>query len=100
MYVVAFSSDDNLTILIEECEKLLKYEDSVNQQQNKIYNWDKRMTNLNANLELCQQKIFETLLSCAAVIPSVCSKCFTQETRIYCGECTNSKHLCLIFLLR
>ena len=42
MYVVAFSSDDNLTILIEECEKLLKYEDSVNQQQNKIYNWDKR----------------------------------------------------------
>jgi hypothetical protein len=56
MYVVAFSLDDNLTILIEECEKLLKYEDSVNQQQNKIYNLDKRMTNLNANLELCQQK--------------------------------------------
>jgi hypothetical protein len=28
------------------------------QQQNKTYNWDKRMTNLNANLELCQQKIF------------------------------------------
>jgi hypothetical protein len=55
MYVVSFSLDDNLTILIEECEKLLKYEDSVNQQQNK-YNWDKRMTNLNANLELCQQK--------------------------------------------
>jgi hypothetical protein len=27
---------------------LIKYEDSVNQQQNK-YNWDKRMTNLNAN---------------------------------------------------
>ena len=53
------------------------------------------MTNLNANLELCQQKIFETLLSCAAVIPSVCSKCFAQETRIYCVECTNSKHLCL-----
>ena len=62
MYVVAFSLNDNLIILIEECEKLLKYEDSVNQQQNK-YNWHKRMTNLNANLELCQQKIFETLLS-------------------------------------
>jgi hypothetical protein len=48
MCVVAFSLDDNLTILIEECEKLLKYEGSVNQQQNK-YNWNKRMTNLNAN---------------------------------------------------
>ena len=94
MYIVAFSlDDDNLTILIEECEKLLD-EDSVNQQQNK-YNWDKRMTNLNSNWESSRQKIFETLLSCAAVIPSVCSKCFSQETRIYCGECTDSKHLCL-----
>jgi hypothetical protein len=48
MYVVSFSLDDKLNILIEECEKLLKYEDSVNQQQHK-YNWDKRVTNLNAN---------------------------------------------------
>ena len=29
MYVVAFSLHDNLTIVIEDCEKLLKYEDSV-----------------------------------------------------------------------
>jgi hypothetical protein len=27
MYIVAISLDDNLTIQIEECEKLLKYED-------------------------------------------------------------------------
>ena len=80
-------------MLIEECEKLLQ-EDSTNQQQKK-YNWEKRMTNLNSNWESSRQKICETILSYAAVIAIVCSKCFTQETRIYCGECCNSKHLCL-----
>ncbi|XP_028393737.1 uncharacterized protein LOC114518042 isoform X2 [Dendronephthya gigantea] len=81
--------DDILNNIIEECAQLL----NDDQQQSK-YNWKKRMTNLSTNWESSRQKIFETWLSCTAVLSSICSKCFIQETRIHCRDCVHSTNLC------
>ena len=85
--------DGHLSMLIEECEKLLDGIEKINKQQNKDV-WRKRMENLSTNWESCRQNIFETVLSCAAANIDTCSRCLVNESVIYCQYCVNQKSLC------
>ena len=85
--------DDGLSLVIEECEKLVEGMEKIKKQQTKD-TWKTRVDNLSSNWESCRQNIFETVLSCAEAKTKICSSYLKNESVINCRDCVEQKNLC------